>query len=196
MYAGVPPWDIGRPQREFVRISSEGELQGKILDSGCGTGENSLYLASRGLQVVGVDFSNRALEKAKAKATLRKTKGEVRFILSDALNPSPELLKEVPFDTIIDSGLYHAFDGKDTDTYVSNLFRLLKPRGTYVVMCFSDLQEGDWGPRRVPKNEFAQKFTDGWKINYIKGVRFENNDPKLAGPLGARAWLASITKVN
>jgi hypothetical protein len=38
-YEGVPPWDIGRPQKEFLRLVEDGEISGKVLDVGCGTGE-------------------------------------------------------------------------------------------------------------------------------------------------------------
>jgi cyclopropane fatty-acyl-phospholipid synthase-like methyltransferase len=192
-YKGTPPWDIGRPQKEFTRIAKE-EFKGKILDSGCGTGENSLYFASLGFQVVGADFSKRAVEKARGKAMARGLKAKVTFVVSDALNPSDELKREEPFDTIVDCGLYHAFEGSDTDKYIENIRKLLKPGGTFFMMCFSDLQEGEWGPRRVPKSEIEQKFSVGWTINYIKDALFENNDPKLTPPSGARAWLASVSK--
>ena len=39
-----------------------------MLDVGCGTGENALYLAQNGFSVVGVDLSTRAIVAAKAKA--------------------------------------------------------------------------------------------------------------------------------
>ena len=35
------PWDIGRPQPAFVRLADEGRLTGRLLDAGCGTGENA-----------------------------------------------------------------------------------------------------------------------------------------------------------
>ena len=33
-----PPWDIGRPQPEFVRLAEAERLRGELLDAGCGTG--------------------------------------------------------------------------------------------------------------------------------------------------------------
>ena len=44
-YRGTPPWDIGRPQPDFVRLEEAGEIRGSVLDVGCGSGENVLYLA-------------------------------------------------------------------------------------------------------------------------------------------------------
>src|SRR5271157_3863511 len=55
-YEGQPPWDIPGPQPEFVRLEATGMIRGSVLDAGCGTGENALYLASRGHEVWGLAF--------------------------------------------------------------------------------------------------------------------------------------------
>ena len=45
--AGPPaPWDIGRPQPAFARLAGEGRLTGRLLDAGCGAGENALLAAA------------------------------------------------------------------------------------------------------------------------------------------------------
>ena len=54
-YRGMPPWDIGRHQPAFERALREGDVRGPVLDAGCGTGENALYLAAQGFDVAGVD---------------------------------------------------------------------------------------------------------------------------------------------
>jgi len=57
-YKGIPPWDIGRPQKEIIRLAEDGEINGTVLDAGCGTGENALYLANLGFEVWGVDAAD------------------------------------------------------------------------------------------------------------------------------------------
>lgn len=59
-YRGTPPWDIGRPQPDFVRLEAAGEIEGSVLDVGCGTGEHVLYLAARGHDAWGVDLTSLA----------------------------------------------------------------------------------------------------------------------------------------
>ena len=66
VYLGTPPWDIEKPQQEFVRIA--GEIGDEVLDVGCGTGEHVMYFAENGHEVWGIDASPRAILKAKKKA--------------------------------------------------------------------------------------------------------------------------------
>jgi len=47
-YAGQAPWDIGKPQKAFIDVADQ--ITGFVLDAGCGTGDTSLFLASRGKQ--------------------------------------------------------------------------------------------------------------------------------------------------
>jgi hypothetical protein len=35
-YHGLPPWDIGRLQREFIHPAESKEIAGDVLDVGCG----------------------------------------------------------------------------------------------------------------------------------------------------------------
>src|SRR5438552_1798637 len=101
----TPPWDIGRPQRPFVDAEAAGLVVDPVIDIGCGTGENALYLASRGHEVTGVDLVPRAVEAARAKA---KDRGlAVRFDVADALDLGAPGKR---YRTAIDSGVFHAFD--------------------------------------------------------------------------------------
>ncbi len=68
MYQGRAPWDTGRPQPGIVKLAEAGQIRGSVLDVGCGTGENLLYLAAHGHEAWGLDFAPVAIERAKAKA--------------------------------------------------------------------------------------------------------------------------------
>ncbi len=99
-YKTVPPWDVGGPQPALVELVRTGELnRGKVLDVGCGTGENALYFAGNGFSVIGVDLSNRAIAAARAKAAERKLK--VEFQAGNALSLD---FKDGAFDNVTDSG--------------------------------------------------------------------------------------------
>ncbi len=70
-YLGPAPWDIPGPQPAFVGLEEAGAIHESVLDAGCGTGENALYLASRGHEVWGIDFVPVAIERAREKAKQR-----------------------------------------------------------------------------------------------------------------------------
>jgi 2-polyprenyl-3-methyl-5-hydroxy-6-metoxy-1,4-benzoquinol methylase len=184
-YLSLPPWDIGRPQGEIIRLAEEGEIRGAVLDAGCGTGENALFLANQGYEVTGIDAVEAAIRKAKEKSRERRVPAV--FLEWDALEISG-LGKR--FDTVIDCGLFHVFSDEERPLYVQELSSILVPGGTFRMLCFSELEPGDWGPRRITQNEIHDAFARGWKVASIREARFETN----LGPEGCRAWLSSITR--
>jgi cyclopropane fatty-acyl-phospholipid synthase-like methyltransferase len=181
------PWDIGRPQPAFVRLADEGRLTGRLLDAGCGTGENALLAASRGADVTGIDVAPTAIARARAKASERGL--TARFEVADALDLG-RLGRTV--DTVIDSGVFHVFGDEDRARYVASLAAVLRPAGTYYVMCFSDRQPGTWGPRRVSAEELRAAFSDGWTVESITADTFEINP--MEGTTQVQAWLAVISR--
>jgi len=186
-YRGTPPWDIGRPQAELVRVASEGGIRGRVLDVGCGTGENAIFFSGLGHEAWGLDAAPRAIEKARRKAVERGAKA--KFVLGDALHLD-RLGKR--FDTITDCGLFHVFSDDDRRTYVRSLKSALNTSGTYVMLCFSDKEPPGWGgPRRVTRKEIREAFGRGWKINYVREARFSTTFNEAGG----RAWLSSISSV-
>jgi SAM-dependent methyltransferase len=186
---GTPaPWDIGRPQPAFVRLADEGRLTGRLLDAGCGTGENALLAASHGADVTGIDVAPTAIARARAKATERGL--TARFEVADALDLGRLGLS---VDTVIDSGAFHVFSDDDRARYVARLAAVLRPAGACYLMCFSDRQPGTWGPRRVGADELRAAFADGWAIESIDPDAFEINP--VLGTTQVQAWLAVIRRV-
>jgi SAM-dependent methyltransferase len=189
-YAGEsPPWDIGRPQPAFVHLAEAGALTGALLDAGCGTGEHAILAARHGARALGIDISARAIEIARRKGTERGV--EVSFEVLDAL--SLATLGD-DFDTVIDSGLFHVFDDAARARYVTAVHAVLRPGGHLHLMCFSDRQPGDWGPRRVTEGELRAAFGSGWRIDSLEGDRFEINP--VFGSATAEAWLADVVRLS
>jgi cyclopropane fatty-acyl-phospholipid synthase-like methyltransferase len=185
MYESTPPWDIGRPQPAFNRLAESGELVGSVLDVGCGSGEHALLAASLGLAALGIDSAPRAIELALVKANERGI--EARFKVWDAL--CLDGLGE-QFDTVLDCGLFHVFDDEQRSPYVSSLRAAIPAGGHYFMLCFSDHQPGEWGPRRVTQDEIRTNFADGWRVDSIEpAVIAITIDPN-----GAEAWLSVITR--
>jgi cyclopropane fatty-acyl-phospholipid synthase-like methyltransferase len=183
------PWDIGRPQPEFVRLADQGLLTGQLLDAGCGTGEQTLLAAERGADALGVDISPRAIERARGKAAERGA--AARFQVADTLHLG-EL--GLTFDTIIDSGMFHTFDDDGRSQYVTSLAGVLRPGGTCYLMCFSEHQPGTLGPRRVRQDELRAAFADGWDVASIEATTFDINASFGFSTRTAQAWLATIRR--
>jgi SAM-dependent methyltransferase len=180
-----PPWDIGRPQPAVERIAAGGGFQADVLDAGCGTGENAMFLAARGLDVTGVDWSALAIERARAKATDRGL--NIRFEQADALSLGAI---EATFGSVLDCGLFHTFEDPERARYVGSLASVVRPGGSLHVLCFSDREPWGGGPRRVTQGEIRDAFGDGWTVVSIEPERFAT----LIHDDGALAWHATIAR--
>jgi len=185
-YKGTPPWDIGRPQSAVIRLEREGRIQGRVLDSGCGTGENALFLAGKGHEVVGIDLSRTAIAKARRKAAERGV--GARFIVLDALRLGDLGTK---FDTVIDSGLFHVFTDEQRARYVTELARAVRAGGLYHMLVWSDREPGTFGPRRVTRGEIEGSFHGGWVVETVDEACFETTFSDEC----VLAWLGTVKRL-
>jgi cyclopropane fatty-acyl-phospholipid synthase-like methyltransferase len=183
--AGRPPWDIGRPQSAFRELADRHGLVGRVLDVGCGTGEHALMAAAIGLDATGVDAASTAVTIATRKANERGL--TARFMTWNALELGD--LGE-SFDTVVDCGLFHVFEDLDRPRFVDALRASMPVGARYYMLCFSDLEPGDWGPRRIRQDEIRVSFSDGWRVEEIEPAKIETT----IEPGSASAWLASILR--
>ncbi|GLZ47463.1 SAM-dependent methyltransferase [Actinomycetospora sp. NBRC 106375] len=190
--SGEPPWIIGEPQPAVIAAEAEGLLRGRVLDLGCGTGEHAVLLAERGYDVVGADSAPAALDRARAVAAAHGVAPE--FVEADAMHPS-ELRG---FDTVLDSALFHIFDGDDQARYVDALRDVVVDGGRVVLL---GLAPGPaFGPE-VTDDEIRTAFSrPGWTLEEIRESTYRGRVPdddqaaKLGVPVGGHvdlpAWLA------
>lgn len=186
LYERLPSWEVGRPQPVFIALADAGLIQGVILDAGCGTGETALHLASRGLEVYGLDIAPSAIGMARAKARERGYP-PARFLVGDALRLEALGLR---LDTILDSGLFHALCDDERRLYVASLERALPPGGLLHLLCFSDREPGSAGPRRVSREELRASFEPGFELLALEDARFETR----IHPGGAHALRGSFRR--
>jgi len=186
VYRGTPPWEIGRPQPALLELFEAGQVSGRVLDVGCGTGELALTAASRGLQATGVDSSVEAIAIARQRAVDRGLAG-ARFEVADAMDLS---VLDTIFDTVMDSGVFHLFDDADRARYVESVGRVTAIGGLYHMLVFSDAAPGHWGPRRIRRNDIETALADGWDLRSVEPAIFEVNivDGRV------KAWRATAVR--
>jgi SAM-dependent methyltransferase len=190
-YRGTPPWDIGHRQLVVARLERAGEIGHNVLDVGCGTGDNAIYLARHGHDVVGIDSAPLAIERAQAKSRATRWRSKPQFAVRDALELAAF---GRTFDTVIDCGFFHTLSDEERGPLVSGLQAVLEVGGHYFLLCFSEHEPGDWGPRRIHAWEITDTFReeDGFEVEAIDETFFETRD----GHRHARAYLAAIKRVR
>jgi SAM-dependent methyltransferase len=163
-FFGFTPWD-GHPLPKRLVSLIEGDGQqaplapGRALDIGCGTGETSIYLAKHGWQTTGVDFTPKALARARQKATAARA--DIDFVRADVaklrdcgLTPS--------FEFVFDFGLLHATDETTRAAYGPEITVLAAPGATLLLLGFLP---GEGGPvRGIDQAGVLQALGPAWTL--------------------------------
>jgi SAM-dependent methyltransferase len=160
-----PPWDTGITPPEVVSLVERWDGKpGRALDLGCGTGTNSLYLAQHGFQVVGIDFSSKAVARARIKA--RHGGFPVEFVNADVTRL--DFLKE-PFDLILDIGCFHGIPPTARGRYAGHIDRLTRANSKYLLYAFS-VSGGGLGflGAGVTQEEVTQLFSPFMRLRRVQ----------------------------
>ncbi len=139
-YLNQPVWDTGISPPELLEFIAD-HTPGRALDLGCGTGTNVITLAKHGWQVTGVDFTARAIRRARKKASEAQVVVDLRVDDVTRLNSI-----QGPFDLILDMGCYHSLAPGKRPIYVANIDRLLANQGTFLLYTFIGSGYGRTGP--------------------------------------------------
>ena len=140
-YAGSELVWTGEPNR-FLAAEAEGLAVGRALDLACGEGRNAVWLAQRGWQVTGVDFSQVGLDKA---ARLAQQRGVwVQWLRADLVDYVPP---PAAFDFV--AILYLHMAGAAMGDVLRRGAAALAPGGTLLVVGHdpTNIQEGYGGPQ-------------------------------------------------
>ncbi|MDI9396266.1 MAG: class I SAM-dependent methyltransferase [Candidatus Pacebacteria bacterium] len=188
MYAeGIPPWQIDRPQPEVIQLLENWKFESPVLDLGCGTGDNTIELARRGLVVKGLDAVPEALERARKKTEQAGLKQSPEFVLADALRLVESGLK---VRTVLDCALFHTFSDEERKEYIRGLEAVLSPGGRLHILSFSELETRQPGPRRLSLSEITGSFGAGWRVEDSVRCRYWDR----VRPDGAHAWRVSFVR--
>ena len=179
--SGFTPWDSDEPDPALVATVEAGTIPaGRALEVGCGTGTNALWLATRGFDVLGVDLSPLAIDRARAK--LGDAASACRFEVLDFLKAPPEGV----FDFVFDRGCFHVFDApKVRARFAARVAGVLAPGGLWLSLIGST--EGaprDTGPPRRSAREIASAIEPALEIVQLQAIHFD-----LHVEMPPAAWL-------
>ena len=166
-----PPWETGRPSEELHRVIGEQKIQPcRVIELGCGSGINAVWLAQQGFHVTGVDFSPLALEKANRRSV--EANATVRFVLAD-VRALPEDLGVFPF--FFDRGCYHAVRRDDVGGYLKTL-RQVTVTGSIGLVLTGNAREphkpGE-GPPVVSAEEIRAELGSAFEIIQLREFYFD-----------------------
>jgi SAM-dependent methyltransferase len=176
------PWDSGKPDihlRHFIEGLRTASC--KVLEVGCGTGTNSIWLAKHGFEVVGLDLSPVAIERAKLKAS--KAKVSCQWLSADILrDPVPGS----PFGLIFDRGCFHVFnEAQKQARFAKRVAELLEEDGIWLSLIGStDGPLRDTGPPRLSAQGIVAAAEPHFEVLNLKSSTFDEEDHALI-----RAWV-------
>jgi methyl halide transferase len=186
---GNLPWDTNEPDDHLVKlVESKTILPGKVLEVGCGTGTNSIWLARQGFSVLGVDIAQTAVDLANKKKNGESLSCE--FALMDFLHGN-SLAQS--YDLVYDRGCFHSFDKeKERLIFARHVSQVLKSNGIWVSLVGST--EGAYreiGPPRRTASDIIKAIEPYLEILELRSVFFQSNLP-----FTPRAWLCIARQRN
>lgn len=126
-------FDVEKPDSWIAGLEKEGKITGVVLDAGCGPGRTARYLAEHGHDVLGVDISLNAVERARQRA--KEKNNTARFLQADICELTGY---NSSFDTVVDIGCFHSLPKNDRGRYAAVLHKMCRSGGTVFIRVFSD----------------------------------------------------------
>lgn len=165
-------WHHQEPNEQLKAAIESRSKPGSALDMGCGSGNDSVYMAKQGWNVTSVDFMPQALAMT---AEYAEENGvSVHTVEADVV----EWDNDEQFDLVLDSGLMHNMDRSKLLKYKSRILDRLKPDGDFVLAHWESRDDQDrlnGGPRRVNKDQIVALL--GPELGELKG--FNRNEFRL-----------------
>jgi SAM-dependent methyltransferase len=175
----------------FLVAETETLAPGRVIDLACGEGRNAVWLAERGWQSVGVDFSAVGLQKARELASGRGV--NVECVAADLLDYRPD---PQAFDLVL--VFYLQLAGTERRPILQAAAEAVAPSGTLLVVAHdsSNLQHGYGGPQ-----DPARLYTAGDVVTDIegRGLHIERAEPverPVQTPDGERIALDALLRAR
>ncbi|HSR88743.1 MAG TPA: methyltransferase domain-containing protein [Pontiella sp.] len=185
--SGDTPWDHGSADCNLIDVVSRiGISRCRALDIGCGSGDNAIWLARQGFDVVACDLSPTAVQQAKGK--LEAAEAAVRFLVADFLSdPVPDS----PFGFVFDRGCLHCMDDeRERKNFVEKVAGLLEEGGHWLSLVGNaDEGEREVGPPQLTASELVSVVEPHFEILSLNSGHFGSDQA-----VPPRAWICLMRK--
>jgi 2-polyprenyl-3-methyl-5-hydroxy-6-metoxy-1,4-benzoquinol methylase len=178
-------WNRGGPM-PLVKELENFIASGDVLDIGAGAGQNCVYLARRGFNVLATDISAVAIERIQAKARAQNVslRTEIHDIVDEELKND--------FDVVICASVLHHLYTEDAISVIKKIQRHTKPMGFNVINTFT--KRGDFYSENpstkkfyIDSNEDLNNLYSNWTVH----MSFDKKGPvwqKAQSPGLWRDW--------
>jgi len=159
---GRPRWDAAEPRPELTALVA-GRPPGRVLDLGCGTGSDALWLAGQGWEAVGVDFVPDAISAAEKRVA--ESAAAPRFVVGDVTRLR-DVGVEGPFDLLLDSGCYHGVPAGRRSAYAAEVAAVARPGADFYLAGITQ-PPATWrllGARGVDADDLRRHFGDSFEL--------------------------------
>ena len=185
--SGDTPWDIDKPDFNLIQTVTTMAIEPcTALDIGCGTGDNSIWLSQKNFQVIGIDISEIAIQKAIEKAS--KANVKCTFIVIDFLTNK---IEGAPFGFVFDRGCFHSLNSdEERKSFSENVAQHLEKDGLWLSLVGSaDEQRQGPGPPRRTARDIVNAVEPDFEILSLASGHFGSNrqDPP-------KAWVCLMKK--
>lgn len=185
--SGDTPWDHGLVDENLVdAVFTHGIGRCRVLEIGCGSGENAIWLAQQGFDVVGCDVSPTAIQRAKEK--LPSGEAGIRFVVADFIS---DPIPETPFGFVFDRGCLHCMEDESERKHFAEKVSGLLEKGGHWLSLIGNADEGarEVGPPQLTAEEVVSTVESHFEILLLRSGCFgsDQEDPP-------RAWICLMRK--
>lgn len=150
--AGDTPWDKDAAAPPLAEWLAAHEIRGRVLVPGCGSGHDVRALAATGAEVIGLDLSPTAIDRANARPRI----GAERYRVENLFALSGELVGA--FDWVVEHTCFCAIAPAHRAAYVAAVHGALKPGGHLLAVFYLDPGGDDGPPFGVSRDELDTLF--------------------------------------
>ena len=184
---GDTPWELDRPDHNLTgMVTGRPISRCRVLEIGCGTGANAVWLAKQGFELTACDRSRTAIKRAVKRA--EDAGVECTFLTIEYIQ---DQVSGGAFGFVFDRGCFHSLDSdEDRQKFAENASSHLKKGGLWLSLIGNaDEDRQDEGPPQHSAAAVVTAVEPFFEIISLASGQFDSNNPDPA-----RAWICLMQK--